>query len=344
MSEPTLVQTGHKVAAHILSYPFRKWGFGEEIALRALVEFDAFVPSARYATWVHGLVLSWVEGQRAPSNADHVAPGSVLVDLYRRTGEQEFLDAAIALGRLYLGFPRVDGVPIHRPDLNDWSATIWVDCLPIDAPFLFRLAAITGDADWAEVASEHLRTYAEVLWDPAAQLFVHGYDAAGKERSPVHWARGNGWALVGLVDVLEVLPPSSENAKFARRRARTLAQTLIGLQSDSGAWHTVLDDRTSPLEGSTSALFGFALTRARRMGFIEVGDQADQCIDRAMRDVKDRVGASGALLVSSATPVGTRSTYVDRDLGVFPWGQGPALLAITERLGASVDATQEETP
>ena len=345
MHEPsTLLQVGGKVADQLQRYTFRTWGFGEEIGLRGLLAFDDIEGTGRYRAWVQDLVSSWARKTGSLTNADHVAPGCVILELYRASGRQDFLEAAVVLGALYRRFPRVHGVPVHRQDLPDWSTTIWVDCLPIDAPFLFRLASVTGDATWAELAIEHLRTYVEALWDPGARLFVHGFDTARQTRSPVHWARGNGWALLGLVDVWEALPHGDENAAFAREHARALVDALVGLQAESGAWHTVLDDVTAPLEGSTSALFAFTLMRARRSRLLDPDERIDRCIERAMRDLGGRITADGALLVSSATPVGERFTYVDRDQGVFPWGQGPALLAITEHLRAGAAAFQEEMP
>jgi unsaturated rhamnogalacturonyl hydrolase len=50
-------------------------------------------------------------------------------------------------------------------------------------------------------------------------------------------------------------------------------------------------------------------------------------------------GADGTLLVSSATPVGDRATYVERPLGVFPWGQGPLVLTFVEARRATSGRT-----
>jgi hypothetical protein len=36
--------------------------------------------------------------------------------------------------------------------------------------------------------------------------------------------------------------------------------------------------------------------------------------------------------VSEATPAGDLPTYANRPAGVFPWGQGPLLLAIADRI------------
>jgi unsaturated rhamnogalacturonyl hydrolase len=43
------------------------------------------------------------------------------------------------------------------------------------------------------------------------------------------------------------------------------------------------------------------------------------------------IDGEGALaLVSDATPIGSLKMYASRPTGVFPWGQGPLLLMLTQ--------------
>jgi hypothetical protein len=47
----------------------------------------------------------------------------------------------------------------------------------------------------------------------------------------------------------------------------------------------------------------------------------------------EQIAPDGTLqLVSDATPVGALSTYATRPFGVFPWGQGPLLLALCQEI------------
>lgn len=318
-------------AARATAYPYKVWGFGEDIALRALLELADALADPSLVDFVADVARRGRrEGPLAP--ADHVAPGVVLLELHERLGEAAFLDDALALGRLLASFPVADGVAVHRRDLEGWQDTVWVDCMALDGPFLAHLARATGNGAWADHAASALLGYARVLQDADTGLFVHGYDVGTHRASAVRWGRGNGWALHGLVDALEALPTDHAAVPEARERLARLLAALRDRQDPSGRWTTVLDDPTSPLETSTAAFFASGALKARRLALLAppIAASLDGMIDRAVDAVAADAGADGGLVVSNATPVGTRSTYVDRPFGVFPWGQGPLLLTYLE--------------
>jgi len=324
-------------SARALAYPYRVWGFGEDIALRALLEVHELTGDTRPAAFVRDLVVGWVRTGPRLAPADHVAPGVPLLHLHAAEPDDLLLTTALDLARLLAGFPRVDGVAVHRRDLDVWRDTIWVDCMALDAPFLTALGRATDDPGWTAFGVDQLLAYARVLRDPETGLFHHGYDIASRRRSACRWARGNGWALHGLLDTLEALP----SAHPARAEVADLANGLLGalvpLQDASGLWRTVLDDPTTPLENSTAALFASAGLKARRLGQVapELQEAIDSMNARAAAALAAHVDADGGLRVSAATPVGDRATYAERDLGVFPWGQGPLILTLLERHRAS---------
>lgn len=336
------IALAHAATGHALAYPYRRWGFGEDIALRALLNVGEVTGDGKPAAFVARLVGEWslavAEGARGAPGAftlppaDHVAPGVALLALYERGGEGHLLDAALALGRLLLGFPRVDGVAVHRGDLEGWRSQVWVDCMALDGPFLARLGRVTGDAAWTRAAVDALLAYARVLREPATGLLVHGFDVAKRQASHHPWARGNGWALHGLVDTLAELPSGEPCRDELERLLADLLDALARRQHPSGLWTTILNDPESPLEHSTPALFASAARKALRLRLVaaEARDRIGAMADRAHEALLRVVDPQGALHVSSATPIGDRATYVERPTGVFPWGQGPLLLTLIE--------------
>jgi len=328
-------------AAHATVYPYKVWGFGEDIALRALLELGDAVGDPSLEAFVTGLVLPWARSAPPLVPADHVAPGGVLLDLAERRGDDDALARALELGALLTSFPVENGVAVHRRDLEPWRDTIWVDCMALDGPFLARLARQSGDAGWNDHAADALLGYARVLQDDVTGLFVHGYDVGAHRASAIHWGRGNGWALHGLVDTLESLPTDHPGATEGRARLARLVAALRDLQHASGRWTTVLDDPTSPLEASTAAFYASGVLKARRLGLLPeaLAASTDGMLDRALAALAQDAGDDAALLVSNATPVGDRATYVDRPLGAFPWGQGPLILTIVEARRASAGRT-----
>jgi unsaturated rhamnogalacturonyl hydrolase len=229
--------------------------------------------------------------------------------------------------------PRIGGVVLHRSDLEGWQSTIWVDCMALDGPFLVRLWRETGERRWLELGLEHATGYVAALQDPATGLFWHGYDAAPGVTTGQLWGRGNGWALLGLLETLEFTPPERPEYARLRRSLATLTRALVEHQDSSGAWRTVLVDPTAPLENSTAPFVSAGLMWASRLGLLRgvlEPDTIKRVVERAFHHLTGALGPDGSLPISAATPIGGLTTYTEQRLGVFPWGQGPALLAIAE--------------
>lgn len=276
----------------------------------------------------------WWDARRGTLEfADHVTPGLPLLSLARR--DRRWTPAAAALGQLFLRLPVLHGVPVHRPDLDRFRSHVWVDCLYTDGPFLALLGTETGDDRWQDLACGQTRAYLEVLWDVSSGLFCHGYDAETRRVNAVHWGRGNGWALMGLVDLLRFLSPDHG---FRRRVAGVIGrqvEAMLPLQDAGGHWHTVVDQPETYLESSIAAMMAWAIPQAVRLGAVpealrEAALGAAARARAAMLAVTDPEGNLTG--VSEATPAGDLAIYATRPTGVFPWGQGPLLLALADEI------------
>jgi len=176
-------------AMHLLTYPFRVWGFGEGIGIRALMESSVTAGNPLYEGFVRGLFSAWL-GRGGPKTfEDHVAPGYELLALWERTGEPDLLDAARRLAALHASFPVHDGIRLHRPDQPGWKRQIWVDCMHVDGPFLARLGRFSYDADLFDLAADRVISYARVLQESGG-LFRHGWEADCGVNGEL-WARGS---------------------------------------------------------------------------------------------------------------------------------------------------------
>lgn len=293
-----------------LDYPYKIWGFGEGPALLAVLR----------AARAHGRP-DWVDAVAelvAPSltaapdeEVDHLVPVEVLLELRPRLDVSAALDRFVAAvagaARPEPGQPRV-----HRPHHPVLGRMVWVDCLHTDGP---GLAALDRLDDAVDVTAESV----QALQD-ATGLFSHGYRVDIGEASGVHWARGQGWALYGLVGLLERVPDATLSAALDRL-LRALAAHAI-----DGRWRTIVDDPNSPEEASLSPMVAATVRRGIAAGVVDPEWQA--LADRALAATLDAVRSDGTLLVSEATPVGPPATYYERGEGVFPWGQGPLLDAL----------------
>jgi unsaturated rhamnogalacturonyl hydrolase len=265
----------------------------------------------------------------ARSNEDHVGAGRELVDLHRRTRDPQFIEAARRLAALNAGFPQSDqGARFHRGDTPGWRWQIWVDCMDVDGPFLASLAHATGEDCYFDQAAQELLGYARALQDDGGLLY-HGFER-DCGRNGLLWARGNGWALMGLVDTLVLLPRAHASWEELHQRLVRLVDALALVQTPSGLWHTVVDDPATYLESTLAAMTAYALREAFDFGLLDAQRYGD--VERKARAaMHEAMGADGTLkLVSDATPVGALATYATRPFGIFPWGQGPLLLALCQ--------------
>ncbi|MBW7877780.1 MAG: glycoside hydrolase family 88 protein [Anaerolineae bacterium] len=311
------------LARATMAYPFKMWGFGEGIALEALWLADELAPGLGCRRFVLDRYETWLA--RGIEERDHSASGVLLLDLYQHTGDSRCMTRALELAEYLRGLPiTMHGAALHRPQHPDYHAYLYVDCMEVDAPFLCRLGAITGDATWTDAGAAQIRAYCALLQDNASGLFYHQYDAETGTVNGAFWGRGNGWALLGLIKTLGVLPAAHAAFPELAARFRRLASALVTRQLPSGGWPTVLDQPNTYEESSLAAMFGLGLALGIEQRLIDHGVRS--VVDRAWSRTVERLADGSLDSVSVATPPGDAGHYAQIATGRgYPWGQGPAL-------------------
>ena len=230
-----------------MRWNFRVWGFGESVALRGLLQASRATGDAEPLGYVKALLRFYVGRGVAKSAEDHVAPGAELLLIYEETGEVIFLEAAKKLADLHRNVPQNDkGARVLRADLQGWRLQIWVDCMDVEAPFLARLGAVTGDEKYITQAAEEITCYANLLQDSQTGLFYHGYESDCGNNGCL-WARGNAWALMGLVETLKFLPEGHRRRGELVEIVLTLCRSLSEYQHEDGLWHKVINHKDTYL-------------------------------------------------------------------------------------------------
>lgn len=302
------------VAERTARLAFRVWGFGEGLALLGLVHADRVLGNARYSTVVAEAVEPFLA--RVLELDDHVASVEVLLALEALDGSGRHEAKARAWAELILSAPRPisGGLQAFRPDLFALSRVFWVDTMHTHGPGLAALGHEDEALSFMAAAGRRLQA--------SGGLFSHGFDLLDEVVNGVHWGRGCGWALLGLVGTLRF----ADNDEL-RERTNRLLEALAGHEED-GRWHTVVDDASTPLEHSVSALVALGVYEGIRVGTVNRRYflLAERAIGAALAALRN-----GGLPVSEATPVGDVRTYASRRTGIFAWGQGPLLMALVAR-------------
>src|SRR3990170_656907 len=245
--------------------------------------------------------------------------------LHRRRSEERYLALARRVcDHLVSGARRTadGGVVAHGG-----PPQLWVDSMFFPAPALVEMSAVTGDRRYLEEAARDVEIHARHLLDGESGLFYHMWDETSGRHTPCLWARGNAWAALSNLPVLDAL-------LSVDRRWRSTVHSVLPRQMDavvarqdpSGRWHTVIDRPDSYLETSCAAMFCLALVRGVRSGWLPESMLA--AAHRAWDAVVEQVDSEGRVTgVSAGTPPGDFDIYQKVPLGTETFGTGFTLLA-----------------
>jgi unsaturated rhamnogalacturonyl hydrolase len=295
---------------------------------------------------VHGAIVGWAARREPFRELDNTAPGHVLCLLLERTGDERILMAARGLAEFLARRRRVEGAfvsferaPLRRPYggaalspegealLANPGAGIFVDCVHFDPPFFAHFGRLTGDHALVDLAAEQALAHLRRLQDESG-LVWHFWLEQTRSRYGYAWARGQGWALLGLVDLLAYLPRSHQAYGDLKAALVRLADALAACQGPDGGWSAVAVDPGSGPETSTAAFVAAGFSEALRRGLLD--ERFGRHAEAAWRHAWSHVGEDGKLAgVSAAVWASTEpSHYANVATGhVVPWGQGPLLLA-----------------
>lgn len=212
--------------------------------------------------------------------------------------------------------------------------TIWLDDLFMSVPALAQMGAYNGDRKYFDDAVKQVLQFSRRMFNYEKGLFMHGWVQEMKEHPQFHWARANGWALMSMVELLEVLPADhpgyGDVLDLLRRHIRGLANT----QSSEGFWHQLLDRPDAYLETSATAIYTYSIARAINRGYVD-GQVYCPMVCLAWNAVATKVNEHGQV---EGTCVGTGmgfdpAFYYYRPVNVYAaHGYGPVLLAGAEMI------------
>jgi len=136
-------------------------------------------------------------------------------------------------------------------------------------PAIVQTGKLTGDTKYYDEVIRQIRLFADKMWVPEKSLFRHGWVEAMEVHPSFHWARANGWAILTLTEVLDVLPADYPGRDFVLELYRKHVQGIISYQSGEGFWHQLLDRTDSYLETSATAIYTYCIARGINNGWID---------------------------------------------------------------------------
>ncbi|HET8656429.1 MAG TPA: glycoside hydrolase family 88 protein [Longimicrobiaceae bacterium] len=197
------------------------------------------------------------DGHTYTRNADDQAAGQTYIELYQIDPKPE---------RIRYIKASIDSM-MATDKIDDWH---WIDAIQMAMPVFAKLGVVYENPAYFERMYQMFMYAKEKqgehgLYDPKAGLWWRDADFDPPHTSPsgkdVYWSRGNGWVLMALARVLDVIPQDAPHRDEYVRTFREMARALVPLQRPDGFWNVDLDDPTDfgGRETSGTAMFTYGL-------------------------------------------------------------------------------------
>ena len=216
----------------------------------------------------------------------------------------------------------------NRPQDN----TLWLDDMFMSVPALAQMGSYTGNTKYFDDAVKQVNQFSEKMFNSQKGIYMHGWVESMQVHPQFHWARANGWAVMTMVELLEVLPKNHPGYNQVLAQLQKHIAGLVQYQDGTGFWHQLLDRNDSYLETSATAIYAYSIARAINRGYVDKMTYAPAVL-LAWNAVATKVNDKGQV---EGTCVGTGmgfdpAFYYYRPINVFAaHGYGPVLLAGAE--------------
>jgi rhamnogalacturonyl hydrolase YesR len=192
----------------------------------------------------------------------------------------------------------------------------------------------TGDKKYYDDACKQILQFAQRMFVQDKGLWMHGWSTNTDDHPEFYWARANGWAVMAMVELLDVLPEDHPQRADVMKVYKAHMKGLAERQSGTGLWHQLLDRNETYLETSASAIFTYCIAKGINKGWLNpvtYGPLAQIGWQAVTTKVNEEGGVEG-------TCVGTDLAYDPAYYYYRPTsvtaahGYGPVLLAGAEMI------------
>ncbi|SHN39933.1 Glycosyl Hydrolase Family 88 [Duganella sacchari] len=214
------------------------------------------------------------------------------------------------------------------------AVSLWADDMYMGVPALAEMGHLTGQQEYFDDAVKNVLQLTQYLFNPQLGLYTHGWSSNNPDAPRFYWARANGWAVLTMSDLLDVLPNTHPGYPKVLAQLRLALRGIAEQQSGTGLWHQMIDRHDSYLETSASAMFTYVIAHAINEGWISAATYGS-IAQAGWVGLNTRINARGQV---EGTCVGTTLAsdhiyYYNRPTSVDALhGYGPTLLAGAEMI------------
>ena len=315
---PTPLSTLTLVADRMTDWRFHCWYWGDAIGVDGLLEADRLGAGAYRDTVVETL-LRWND-HCLPNFDDVLAPGAAIVQLV--------MDGDLPASAAERFFARLEGLPMVYGEVPSLEPQRLVFRYGVCIDAVYHLPAAYAQAarwrDEPELARKAVRIAVDAMKVLRCDSgWAQWFDPTRKRNNSVAWTRGLGWAVLGLLDLVEIV---GDGADEAAQLAGEVLELLAATQAPDGNWAEVLDHAPAGIETSTATFYVAAALHPSAARIVTLPpDVLERAIDACRRAVDLDGTFTG--VTTDVLPSWDVSTYEHCPTEPSPWAQGAAVRA-----------------
>ena len=271
--------------------PQPKWEYTPTLMARSFVELYTATGDTAYLRYAEafadvfigedGSILTY---KQSIYNMDRVQGGNYLILLNAVAPRPQYRIAIETLRRQFDGQPRTsEGGFWHK---QAYPYQMWLDGLFTGTTFYARYTAWSMvnsqwsmvNSQWSDVAKQFLVVDSHTR--KANGLNTHGWDESREMAwsnpetgcSAETWGRAEGWYVMALVDVLELMPRDHKDRAALVAILQRVITALEQVQDPkTGLWYQVPDrggEKGNYIESTCSAMYCYAMAKGARIGVL----------------------------------------------------------------------------
>lgn len=316
------------------------WEWVQGVALYGVVKAHEGTGQERFAAFLQQWVADNADKIRFGS-VNWVAPANALHYVYQLTGSPRDLDYCRKMADwcVHEALRTTNGGYAHvwgpgAGGLEDYKNQLWIDTLFMAGLFMLRFGLFDGNTALIEEGLKQFDIHIDCQFDASCGLFYHGYHCLDKMPLGQHWGRGNGWAAVSVIELLDLLQGESYPTERYAAVFRQQMESAYRLRLSNGLLRTLLDveEEGSYPETSGSALFAYAALKGRRLGLLD-DKFADWGKQIAREILTHHLSADGTVLhASGGTDCQHKEGYLQVPYAPRQYTSGVVLMLLTEAL------------
>lgn len=303
-----------------------------EYALKIINFYFDHLPYFRKIDSAYGEISNSYDPLIHTGNLDDCGSmGAALIRLYKINKDPRLKEAIDHIADFISNkqFRLADGtLARQRPQ----AQSIWADDAYMSIPFLAEMGSlIGGENKYFDDAVKQVLQMSKYLYRPDKGIFDHGVNIHNEYDPNIYWGRANGWIIVSIVDLLDVLPENYKGRDEILKILRLHVKGLTEFQSKDGFWNNLLDRVDSYPETSCTALFTYSIAHAINKGWIDYtfGPVAQAGWNALVTQVLPNGQVGGTCIAT--TFANDNIYYYYRPASVYArHGYGPLLLAGSE--------------